>query len=71
MIEDLNQLEAQLQALQEQVKAKREDVRARTLNALRTMLASGTLTNEDLRSLLPKTNKGRPKALAQRSSPEP
>lgn len=55
-MENLTELEAELAALQERVRAKRAEVREKTMDALRAMLESGTLTVDDLKALLPPPN---------------
>jgi DNA-binding protein H-NS len=50
---DLKQMEAELAEMQAKVQAERERVRGVTLDALKDMLASGTLKPEDLTALLP------------------
>lgn len=49
-------MERQLAEMYEKVKVERERVRTETLDTLRAMLASGTLTADDLRSVLPKSS---------------
>lgn len=56
---DLLQLERDLAELQAKVIAERERVKGETLEALRAMLASGTLTPDDLLVLLPKVPRDR------------
>jgi DNA-binding protein H-NS len=55
-VNELKQMEAQLAELQARYRAERERVRGETLEALREMLASGTLSVDDLRALLPAEN---------------
>jgi DNA-binding protein H-NS len=54
MSNDLLALEQQLAELQAKVTAKRTEVRNAALEGIKAMLASGTLTAEDLRAILPK-----------------
>lgn len=54
---DLKTLEIQLATLQQQVADERERVKRETLDALRMMLESGTLTPDDLIALLPEPPK--------------
>lgn len=54
---DLNALEKELAALTEKVTAERARVKHETLEALRAMLESGTLTPADLIALLPEMPK--------------
>ena len=51
---DLARMEAELAELQAKVATERQRVRETTLEAIRAMLVSGTLTADDLRELLPK-----------------
>lgn len=52
---DLKALEAELAALTEKVTAERARVKYETIEAITAMLASGTLTPDDLIALLPAT----------------
>jgi DNA-binding protein H-NS len=54
---NLAEMEKQLAELQAKVAEERAKVRAETIDALRAMLASGTLTHDDLRALLPEPQK--------------
>lgn len=51
---DLKQMEADLATLQAKVQAERTRVKSEALEAIKDMLASGTLLAEDLAALLPK-----------------
>lgn len=51
---DLKQMEADLATLQAKVQAERTRVKTEALEAIKDMLASGTLQAQDLANLLPK-----------------
>ena len=50
---NLTELEQQLEQLQAKVIAERQRVKDGTLEAIKNMLASGTITVDDLKALLP------------------
>jgi DNA-binding protein H-NS len=56
---NLLEMERQLAEMQARVTAERARVKSETLEALRAMLASGTLTHDDLRELLPAPKRDR------------
>lgn len=58
---DLLQLERELAELQAKVLAERARVKGETIDALKAMLASGTLTPDDLLALLPAMPKAAPR----------
>ncbi|NUX58718.1 H-NS histone family protein [Paraburkholderia youngii] len=58
----LKEMEAQLKELQARYNEERTRVRTETLDALRDMLASGTLTHDDLRALIPRDAPANPRS---------
>lgn len=67
-------MEKQLAELREKYEAEKGRVRTEAIEGIKLMLGSGTLTQDDLRALLPKANPNRrkpgpkPKAVTQEAA---